>query len=86
MLPVPATAKTRRWRAILPLALANFGWRDAASSVMNVRRLEPSDVALVASIDRSEHVEVQYRIEDGRLKVEGCAIGICQAEMWGRTK
>ena len=34
---------------------------------MNVRRLEPSDVSLVASIDRSEHVEVQYRIEDGRL-------------------
>lgn len=34
---------------------------------MNVRRLEPSDVALVASIDRSEHVEVQYRIVDGRL-------------------
>ena len=23
---------------------------------MNVRRLEPSDVALVASIDRSEHL------------------------------
>jgi len=43
------------------------GRLDAASSVMNVRRLEPSDVALVASIDRSEHVEVQYRIEDGRL-------------------
>src|SRR3954452_21360470 len=35
--------------------------------VMNVRRLEPSDVVLFASIDRSEHVEVQYRIEDGRL-------------------
>lgn len=34
---------------------------------MIVRRLEPSDVALVASIDRSEHVEVQYRVEDGRL-------------------
>lgn len=34
---------------------------------MNVRGLEPSDVALVASIDRSEHVEVQYRIEDGHL-------------------
>ena len=34
---------------------------------MNVRRLEPSDVALVSSIDRSEHVEVQYRIEHGRL-------------------
>jgi ribosomal protein S18 acetylase RimI-like enzyme len=34
---------------------------------MNVRRLEPSGVDLVASIDRSEHVEVQYRIDDGRL-------------------
>lgn len=34
---------------------------------MNVRRLEPADVALVASIDRSEHVELEYRIEDGRL-------------------
>jgi ribosomal protein S18 acetylase RimI-like enzyme len=34
---------------------------------MIVRRLEPSDVALVASIDRSEHVEVQYRVEAGRL-------------------
>jgi predicted N-acetyltransferase YhbS len=34
---------------------------------MNVRRLESSDVALVASIDRSEHVDVQYRVEDGRL-------------------
>ena len=34
---------------------------------MNVRRLESSDVALVAAIDRSEHVDVQYRIEDGRL-------------------
>ena len=34
---------------------------------MKVRRLESSDVALVASIDRSEHVEVQYRIDHGRL-------------------
>jgi ribosomal protein S18 acetylase RimI-like enzyme len=34
---------------------------------VNVRRLEPSDVPLVASIDRSERVEVQYRVEDGRL-------------------
>jgi ribosomal protein S18 acetylase RimI-like enzyme len=37
---------------------------------MKIRRLEPSDVALVATIDRSEHVEVQYRVEGGRL-VEG---------------
>ena len=34
---------------------------------MNVRRLEPSDVALVAAIDRSEHVDIQYRVEGGRL-------------------
>ena len=36
-------------------------------AAVNVRRLEPSDVALVASIDRSEHVEVQYRVADGRI-------------------
>src|SRR4051812_36900655 len=34
---------------------------------MNVRRLEPIDVALGALIGRSEHVEVQYRIDGGRL-------------------
>ena len=34
---------------------------------MIVRRLDRSDVDLVASIDRSERVEVQYRVEDGRL-------------------
>lgn len=34
---------------------------------MNVRRLELGDVALVASIDRSEHVEVEYRVDGGRL-------------------
>ena len=34
---------------------------------MNVRRLEPTDVALLASVDRSEHVAVEYRIEGGRL-------------------
>lgn len=34
---------------------------------VRIRRLEPSDVALVASIDRSEHVEVQYLVDDGRL-------------------
>lgn len=39
----------------------------APGAVVNVRRLEASDVALVASIDRSEHVEVQYRMENGRL-------------------
>jgi ribosomal protein S18 acetylase RimI-like enzyme len=34
---------------------------------VKVRRLDSSDVALVASIDRSEHVDVQYRVEGGRL-------------------
>jgi ribosomal protein S18 acetylase RimI-like enzyme len=34
---------------------------------MDVRRLDPRDVALVAAIDRSERVEVQYRVEDGHL-------------------
>lgn len=34
---------------------------------VKVRRLDPSDVALVASIDRSEHVDVQYRVDGGRL-------------------
>src|SRR5690349_13896908 len=34
---------------------------------MNIRRLEATDVALVAKIDRSEHVEVQYRVEGNRL-------------------
>jgi ribosomal protein S18 acetylase RimI-like enzyme len=34
---------------------------------MEIRRLAPGDVALVASIDRSEHVEVHYRVEGSRL-------------------
>lgn len=34
---------------------------------LHVRRLDPLDVRLVASIDRSEHVDVQYRVEAGRL-------------------
>jgi ribosomal protein S18 acetylase RimI-like enzyme len=34
---------------------------------MNVRRLEPRDVALIADIDRSDHVDVQYRVDDGHL-------------------
>ena len=38
---------------------------------MKVGRLEPSDVVMVAWIDRSEHVEVQYRIEEGRLVEAG---------------
>ncbi|MFZ6003353.1 MAG: GNAT family N-acetyltransferase [Actinomycetota bacterium] len=50
------------------------------SSGVNVRRLEPSDVALVAAIDRSEHVEVQYRVDDGRL-VE-TPVGVADIPAW----
>lgn len=34
---------------------------------MRVRRLEPGDVSLFAAIDRSETIDMQYRVEDGRL-------------------
>jgi ribosomal protein S18 acetylase RimI-like enzyme len=35
--------------------------------VLSVRRLDPRDVGLFASIDRSEHVETQHRVEGHRL-------------------
>jgi len=35
---------------------------------MRVRRLRAEDVSLVAAIDRSEHVGVQYRVVDGQLQ------------------
>ncbi len=35
---------------------------------MRVRRLRAEDVALVAAIDRSEHVDVGYRVVDGQLQ------------------
>jgi predicted N-acetyltransferase YhbS len=34
---------------------------------MDVRRLQREDVELVRRIDRSEHVEVEYTVVDGRL-------------------
>ena len=34
---------------------------------MRVRHLDASDVALIARIDRSEHVDVQYAVRDGQL-------------------
>lgn len=34
---------------------------------MQVRRLLADDVSLIAAIDRSEHVDVQYGVIDGRL-------------------
>jgi ribosomal protein S18 acetylase RimI-like enzyme len=35
---------------------------------MRVRWLRAEDVELVAAIDRSEHVDVQYRMSDGQLQ------------------
>lgn len=35
---------------------------------MRVRRLRAEDVELVAAIDRSEHIDVQYRVSDGQLQ------------------
>ena len=36
-------------------------------STVEVKRLRPEDVELVRDIDRSEHVDVQYAVVDGRL-------------------
>ncbi|MDP9337046.1 MAG: GNAT family N-acetyltransferase [Actinomycetota bacterium] len=41
---------------------------------MRVRRLLTDDVSLIATIDRSEHVDVQYRVIDGRLTEEPVAM------------
>ena len=42
--------------------------------LMQVRRLQAEDVSLVATIDRSEHVDVQYRVIDGELQQIPAAI------------
>ena len=34
---------------------------------MRIRHLDASDVSLIARIDRSEHVDVQYAVRDGQL-------------------
>jgi ribosomal protein S18 acetylase RimI-like enzyme len=41
---------------------------------MRVAALDADDVALVAAIDRSEHVETQYRVVDGHLQQVPAAI------------
>jgi ribosomal protein S18 acetylase RimI-like enzyme len=41
---------------------------------MRVRRLRAEDVSLVAAIDRSEHVDVEYRVIDGQLQQVPAAI------------
>jgi ribosomal protein S18 acetylase RimI-like enzyme len=49
---------------------------------LDVRRLAPADVALVASIDRSEHVEVVYRVEAGRLVSGPVPVGRADIPAW----
>jgi ribosomal protein S18 acetylase RimI-like enzyme len=39
-----------------------------AGSPLRVRRLPADDVSLVAAIDRTEHVDVEYRVIDGALR------------------
>jgi GNAT superfamily N-acetyltransferase len=41
---------------------------------MRVRRLGSEDISLVAAIDRSEHIDVQYRVIDGQLQHVPAAI------------
>ena len=41
---------------------------------MQVSRLQAEDVSLVATIDRSEHVEVEYCVIDGELQQSPAAI------------
>src|SRR4051794_10205290 len=50
---------------------------------MRVRRLQAEDVLRVASIDRTEHVDVQYRVMHGEL----CAFAasITEIAAWDRT-
>ena len=49
-----------------------------------VRRLEPADVSLVAAIDRSEHVDVVYRVEDGRLTSGPVPASRAEVPPWDR--
>jgi ribosomal protein S18 acetylase RimI-like enzyme len=41
---------------------------------MRVQRLRAEDVSLVGAIDRSEHIEVQYRVSKGQLRQVPAAI------------
>jgi ribosomal protein S18 acetylase RimI-like enzyme len=42
--------------------------------VLRVRRLRAEDVSLVGAIDRTEHVDVQYRVVDGELRRFSAAV------------
>ena len=50
---------------------------------MEVRRLPAQDVSLVGAIDRSEHVDLEYRVLDGQLQQVPAVITDIPA--WDRT-
>ena len=50
---------------------------------MRVRRLPAGDVSLIATIDRSEHVDSQYGVIDGRLVVQ--PVTIAEVPPWDST-
>jgi ribosomal protein S18 acetylase RimI-like enzyme len=50
---------------------------------MEVRRLRAEDVSLVATIDRAEHVDAEYRVVDGQLRQVPATITDVPA--WDRT-
>ena len=50
---------------------------------MRVQRLRAEDVSLVGAIDRSEHIDVQYRVSEGRLRQVPAAI--TEVPTWDST-
>ncbi len=50
---------------------------------MRVTRLEADDVSLIAAIDRSEHVEVEYAVIDGILTEQPASI--TESPAWDPT-
>ena len=61
--------------ALMCTLLASVVAQDRHSvRLMQVRRLQAKDVSLIATIDRSEHVDVQYRVIDGVLQPIPAAI------------
>jgi GNAT superfamily N-acetyltransferase len=48
-----------------------------------VTRLSAADVALIAAIDRSEHVDIQYAVVDGRLTEQ--PVAVTEVPRWDPT-
>jgi GNAT superfamily N-acetyltransferase len=48
--------------------------------VIEIRRLPASEVGVIAGIDRSEHVDVQYEVRDGRIAE--CPVVVTEIAEW----